>query len=289
MRPIVSQAVFAALALAVAGCRSQRPGEYGEVACNNHLDDDHDGLLDCRDPDCFGTATCKAHMDAAVVKSDMDAGRPQDAGSSPPEPMDAGDAAKALPDATAPADDDSGAAVELDAAAAKPPCDPVCKPDEQCIDHQCKPVAVQTPGRYTLQIESATVPRSSSLDTRCYDLVCDNVLSIPYSLCACAVDPYIRVILVRSGDETLVGQTSYVKGSDDPTYHDAPFPLQLMKGDVLRFEAWDHDDPSTTDELLFACKPDLTDVQQGVLSCSTLAGALYATAVQITASLQIAP
>lgn len=39
---------------------SKETGDLGNAACSNGIDDDHDGLTDCADPDCFGISPCGA-------------------------------------------------------------------------------------------------------------------------------------------------------------------------------------------------------------------------------------
>ena len=86
--------VIAALAL---GCSSNHPGNDGgtdanpdgdseearETLCNNFLDDDGDGLVDCLDDDCAGDPGCAADGDGdidsdVVADADLDADHDQD-------------------------------------------------------------------------------------------------------------------------------------------------------------------------------------------------------------------
>jgi hypothetical protein len=50
----VRRLLVAGLALAALGCSTPAPREI----CGNGLDDDHNGLTDCDDPDCAGQAAC---------------------------------------------------------------------------------------------------------------------------------------------------------------------------------------------------------------------------------------
>jgi hypothetical protein len=279
-------ALVGALLLMLLGCSGPRLRELGEVACHNGMDDDHDGLWDCADPDCFGAAACGTHpsMDAGAKTKlvDMDA-TPGAGGAN----IDAGGSAAFVP-IDAAADEDGGATRMLDATVAPPPpCDPACAIDQECIDHKCQGVAVKTPGEYTLTIVSVVAP-DQSYTSACYDYPCDKPLSfVGIGLCPCPVDPYVVVVLVSAGKEVMRFMTPVVTDDPNATFPPTPFTLQLMQGDVLRFEVWDHDDPPNPDDKLFDCKPDLTNVMPGPLSCSTMAGPLNAQLVSVTADLQL--
>ncbi|MFI5307721.1 MAG: hypothetical protein ACHQ53_10235 [Polyangiales bacterium] len=278
------------LAATLAACSAARPGEYGEEQCSNH----------CDDPDCWGTATCRVYAKTAAVQdAGMDAA-PKHAAASPDAAstdrdsavaMDAGAALQIAPlqigDA-APLPADAGPAF-VDAAARPPPCDPVCKTDEVCTDGQCTAVAVETSGKYQLTIVSANAPDQSPT-SRCYDTLCANPLSaVPYGLCLCDVDPYVVVTRIRNGVETKIGMTSIVMDQPNPMYVDATFIIDLMRGDILRFDVWDHNDMPVADQLLFECKPNLTNLMPGPIGCTTLAGPLYAQLVGVSADLELAP
>jgi hypothetical protein len=285
-----------------AGCSSPRLGEFGEAACKNGVDDDDDMRVDCDDPDCLGTDYCRVRSKIAPLPSpnSMDSGRDLDAGPNR-------DASQAALDATIPLDSappilpppvqisdagvlptDAGPAF-VDAAGLPPACDPACKADEVCTDGKCTAVAVDTSGRYLLTIQSVLAPDQSPT-SRCFDTLCENPLSaVPYGLCVCHVDPYVVVVRIRKGVETKLGMTSVVQDNPAPMYTDATFTIELMAGDVLRFDVWDSNDPPIADQFMFACKPNLTNLMPGMIGCSTLAGPLYAQIVQVNARLDAAP
>src|SRR5262249_54152512 len=44
----------------------------GQEICNNGIDDDDDGLIDCADPDCVGNIACKPRMGQEICNNGID-------------------------------------------------------------------------------------------------------------------------------------------------------------------------------------------------------------------------
>jgi hypothetical protein len=85
------EVLFLALALlmSVAGCECRNSGVRGVEDCANSVDDDDNGLVDCRDPVCVNVFPCNRNIDSGFAQDSgqPDAGQPEpDAG----EPEDAG-------------------------------------------------------------------------------------------------------------------------------------------------------------------------------------------------------
>src|SRR5262245_51829288 len=78
-----------ALALAASGCARTTSGEFSALVCSNKLDDDHDDLKDCDDPDCWVFCPPRMRTDIGGPASGMKPDAGSDSGE-PPEMPDAG-------------------------------------------------------------------------------------------------------------------------------------------------------------------------------------------------------
>jgi hypothetical protein len=268
-----------------ASCAKSRPTE---LVCGNHSDDDDDGKIDCLDPDCHALEACRDFRDVEPPTPDAGAEPPE-----PPEPpMDSGPPpADPPPDAGPPVMGfvDAGPIVTTPDRDAEPPPEcPVCLPTEMCELGACVPVAVAESGVYTLRILAAGAPDMDGT-SRCYDDVCEGrILSPPYGFCPCQPDTYVRAVRLRGSEMLVLGMTSVKIDDHAAVFSDPAFDLVLEPGDVLSFEVWDEDNIGT-DMMLYECKPDLTMLAAGPISCSARGGPLFVQTLTVRAELISAP
>lgn len=264
------RASAAILILLLSGCSTSRVGEFGEDLCSNQRDDDGDGRIDCKDPDCLGAEHCRVGlemdsgatgMDAATTTTAVkDAGRKPEAGTNDaghPIAMDAGHRTDAtMPKLDAAMDDEASVATD----AGPLTCMAPCAANEECVSGQCQTVAVNQGGKYTLKVTEAQAP---SYDLNgCFDTDCGFSFA---PLCPCGVDLFVRVFLTRNATDTRIGDTSVVVDTIDALFMEAGWPVTLAPGDVLRFEVWDDDTPDPSMQV-YTCKPDLKAIP-GQISC----------------------
>jgi hypothetical protein len=246
----------------LAACAPTRTAEVGKWACSNHEDDDHDGLFDCNDPDCQYLDLCRRTVASEDAGTLGDAARPEGGSVKPPARMDAGVTSRPDEDAGRTGDEDGGGN-EIPLVDGGPTCKPACATTEACIDLTCTPVSAQEPGQYSLTILQAVVPDATPYLMMCLDISCPEttpVPSIPFGLCSCPVDPYVVVTLTRGNKPPMViGMTSVQIDTDTPIFDDPAITVQIMAGDVIRFQVFDKDDDSP-DDLIFTCPLNLTDL-----------------------------
>ncbi|MDD9935851.1 MAG: C2 domain-containing protein, partial [Myxococcales bacterium] len=256
-------------------CNAMNASEATPKTCDNDRDDDDDDLMDCEDPDCHAFAICRRTL-TVPDESMGDDDSPQDGGPEPPPnaPTDDADDEPEPPPAVMDAGVDSGVDLPSDAGLVEADgsmpdvCDPLCADDEFCNDGTCETVGSSATGRFEVRILSATVPDRNFIH-QCYDVLCDNMISIPWALCDCAPATYVRVLHSRAGVSVEAGITELSVDTLTPEWNEA-FEVDLEPGDVLIFEVFD-DDPGT-DTLIYACSPDLTDLADGPIECMTAAG-----------------
>ncbi|HEY2734881.1 MAG TPA: hypothetical protein VGI70_12890 [Polyangiales bacterium] len=248
----------------LAACDVNTLGEWDPVRCSNGIDDDHDGLIDCDDPDCWAFACDKPSndqpMDAAV-----DASRPiSDAGSSRDKDAQT-DSSILPPPPPPPPDDDSGMMSIEDASMPPASCangGMSCPSGSSCMNGVCNPDSIA--GDYTLQIVSAVVPQRTVTGV-CFDF---DMLCPPLGSCdECMPDPFVVVLKNGVG---MVGTASHVLNTTTPMWSDAKFSLSLSQGDRLEFDVWDWDPLINT--RMFTCVPDLTGIASGKLQCGPRSG-----------------
>jgi hypothetical protein len=234
-------------------CSVNPRGEWDALQCNDGLDNDGDGLIDCDDPDCWAFV-CKqapAPKDAGV-----DASHPvHDAALV--EPSDSG--SLAIPPVL---DEDSGPMSRPDSGTPPPSCttnEPACPKGTECVDGVCKPIAIA--GDYTFTIVSAVVPEQSQTGV-CYDFdaTCPPLL---LSCGICQPDPF--VVIYKNGVDR-VAETNHRINTRTPDWSDQSFKITLLEGDRLDFAVWDWDPFYNT--RIFICTPDLRDLPTGMLQCS---------------------
>lgn len=272
-------ATLATLAALVASCASVVPGEVTEAACSTpRIDEDHDGLFDCEDPDCHGFEVCRErrNREPSTGGNDGSGGSGGSGGvgglggAAPPtggsggsddddaggdDPRDAGDAASAM-DAEPPE-----------------PCGGSCGVGAVCnLDtNKCEATGSEG-GLYAITVLSATVPRETP------PVLCVDACQGPTVWCPCPPDPFVKVIHVRPAsdpddppvEEELL-QTATLRDNEMPMFSEAPTQLELLPGDVLRFELW-QDPLFDANKLVFECTPDLSEVEPGELSCTAMSG-----------------
>ena len=240
-------------------------------------DEDHDGLVNCDDPDCQNLDICR---DAGRRGGDAGTTPPAttghiDAGSmKPPADMDGGEIRLPVVDG-ATDDDDGGTAVPtpdagpVDAGPPPPTCSPKCSATEQCVDLTCEPVSSTT--SQTMSVTVASVAAASSIRSR---PATTRLPEPSWGLC-CPIDPYVRVIQMHADKPTVVGQTDTVLDDASPMYTSAPtWTVDLAQGDLLVFQVWD-DNSELADTELYECKPNLTDFKPGPQRCGDFKGPLY--------------
>jgi hypothetical protein len=266
------------LTLLFCSCSSSAGGEIGPMACTNGRDDDHDGLIDCADPDCLNLDLCR---DAGRVVSDAgrnmsDAG-PTDAAVTKPPRMDSGVIKVPVFDSGANGDDDGGpASVDagpVDAGPPPPTCKPKCAATEACVDLKCQPVTASTSQTIAVTVVSVRAANADPFSA-CYDGDC---LQPSWGLC-CPIDPYVRVVQIHAdgSPDTVVGQTATTMDSPRVDYTDAPtWTVSLAQGDLLVVQVWDHN-VEVDDSEIFECKPNLTKLVGGQQTCGDRRGPFYA-------------
>lgn len=266
--------------LLFAACSSASGAEVGATSCTDERDNDGDQLSDCDDPDCYALEACRL---LASVLRDASTPTKRDAGAREiPSRTDAGVIANSVPDATVDVVENLPTFVDAGAFVCSP-----CLPTEECVEGQCQIVAVDQTAHYALRILSAVVPDLDAT-TRCYDpgLSCAGALpSPPYGLCTCPTDPFVRVVLARGDTKALIGMTATVMDDSTPTFPSTEIDLLLEPGDVLIFEVWDADTTPKKDEFLYECKPDLSTLMAGPISCTALGGALNAQLLSVKGEL----
>jgi hypothetical protein len=235
-----------------------------EALCGDGIDQDGDDAMDCEDSDCHASDDC-VHSRAATVKpppTDAAHHKPPvlEGGVDTPKDAQVGDAwtqadATLPQDARVPDDEDAGA----------DPCR-LCASNEACVAGRCQPAAAPTSGAYDLRVLMGTVPAMTE-QTFCYD-----ACLILAGVCPCLPDPYVRVVLVHDNSEQIVGVTGVVNETVTPTFPPMDFPIDLVAGDVLRFDVYDEDQPDR-DNLLYTCNADLGSVsadapQEMLLTCT---------------------
>jgi hypothetical protein len=115
--------------------------------CNNGIDDNDNGLVDCADPDCFGSPFCVG-VDLAFLSRDMTLGPPD----------------LAHPDLAG--RDFAGVDLLLPPPDLRPVCDPVnpdcsdprCKNDPKCVELECMP-----------DVDFGVIPAAGGSVTRSFD------------------------------------------------------------------------------------------------------------------------
>jgi hypothetical protein len=258
------RALFVLASWLSGGCTVTPVGELTDAICSNMMDDDDDGQIDCKDPDCLTFATCRDPIDVPT----------RDAGSEPIEFPDAGTPPPPPPvDASYDAGPEDGGQANIDAAV--PPCTPgSCALGEECVNGSCLPPVAVTGATYEISVQSAVVPQFSSPG------VClDDCLPIPL-VCLCQPDPYVIVTLSRGTQTFTVGVTDWVSNTTQPTWSGKPMTVEIRDADQLFFQAFDYD-PDEPDPEILRCKPDLSQIPTGSLVCGSTAGHIDAVIVPI--------
>jgi hypothetical protein len=271
------------LALLLAACDSPRIGEVGHQACTNDLDDDHDGLENCADPDCQNLDECRGFL-IALDGGAFDGGRVPEGGIiGPPLLLDGGSGIPPHMDSgmsNEPPDEDSGVVIPIVDAGPPATCTPKCKDTEECIDLECKPVTASTSQTIAVTIQGARATPTGFFG-ECLDLEC----GVPIGLC-CPLDSYVRVVQVHAdgSPDEVIGRTATARSMSYQIEYTgaATFTVNLAQGDYLDFELFD-ENTDMDDRLLFDCKPDLTNLKSGPQTCRGLIGVTLA---QITAYLE---
>ena len=263
--------------LLLAACAASPVGEVGREACTNRVDDDHDTLLDCLDPDCQNLDICRSQL--APTASGLDAGKGSGGTGviNPPPPTDSG---KFLDEDAGFGDDEDGGALSILDAGPRT-CDPACPATEECDEGVCTPVATDAPAAFALTILSANA-ENMSVRGECYD----EDPCIIYVCGACVIDPYVKVVrvLADTNAEKVIGMTTFNNNTTSPTFDDPAMQVELSKGDALRFEVWDHNE-DRDDGLLFSCKPDLRVLMSGPIGCQRSDGTVLRR-LEVNADLQ---
>jgi hypothetical protein len=276
----------------LASCSTRRPTE---LLCDNHSDDDDDGKIDCLDPDCHALEACREGRDVI--------GPIEDAGDSDPivEPPPSASIDSSTPPPPAdPVDSGTDAMVEpfdagvivtppVEDAAPPPECTPACAATEMCQVGMCIAVAVVESGAYQLKVIAAGAP-DMDFSSRCYDGACGSSgLSPPYGFCTCPPDTFVRAVRLRGSEALEIGVTSVKTDDHAAIFNDPPFDLELEPGDVLSFEVWDADLGVDPDDKMYECKPDLTMLAPGPISCSAPGGPFNVQTLTVRAELLTAP
>jgi hypothetical protein len=291
--------LIAVLALAfVSACAAGVTGEVTAAACSTpNIDEDNDDLIDCKDPDCHGFEHCRNVRDSGQSEPEAGgsggmSGSGGAGGSGGGEPISGGMGGSSSDDAgDAEPVDAGGDADPLDAMEPEPPepCGGSCGVGAECnVDtNMCVPTGSKG-GSYTITVLSATAPRETPI-AQCVD-PCQG----PAVWCPCPADPFVRVVRVRltdadsPPDEEEIVQTATLRDNEAPTYTEAPTQLELIKGDVLRFELW-QDLLLSDDAMVFECTPDLAEVKPGELVCTANSGPGGSDMFTIRARLDAAP
>jgi len=268
------------LALAAVSCLACNSVTTSELCSEDEPgDEDQDGLANCADPDCFGLEMCRIEPDVPDAAPASSVGTPwkvagaggaSGSAGAAGAPGSGGSVAPPVGDAAITEDDDAGV---VEPPEAEPPPDDVdpcslCTDTETCVDGACiVPKPAPREGAFTLYVLSAAAPIFQVPTTQCFDNACERGLSVPFALCLCPPDPYVRVIIERGRDEIVVGETEVSEDAERGMYS-ASFPIDLEPGDVLRFVVYDEDDPFP-DDFMYRCTPDLTMLEEGPLDCGT--------------------
>jgi hypothetical protein len=286
-------------ALSAGGCAAVVPGEVTAAACSTPtIDEDHDGLIDCKDPDCHGFEHCRVPGDDAPDAGNAGRGGASasggSGGSAGSTPVSGGMGGSSSDDAgeVEPVDA-SDNPMGMDATEPEPepePCGGSCGVGAVCdlATNECMSTGSMG-GLYAITVLSATAPRETPI-AQCVD-PCQG----PAVWCPCPADPFVRVIRVRPGsdpedgaDEDEIVKTATLRDNEAPMFIEPPTQLELLKGDVLRFELW-QDLVFNNDALVFECTPDLAEVEPGELACTAMSGASGAEPFSIRARLDAVP
>jgi hypothetical protein len=283
--------------VANAACNSVTISEVTHAACTDEAraDEDNDGLANCDDPDCFGFEECRRSRmsneagstggDSAQLPTSGSAGSAT-AGTSALPPIAGAGAPAERPDAAVD-EDDAGEEMPMGGDGDVEPTEPcgACAPTEMCLNDECVPIPKPAPqeGAFTLYLLSATAPVQTPLTTNCYDIACPSGRSLPYGICTCPPDPYVRIVIERGARRLKVGETEVAENTTEGEYV-ASFDIEVEPGDVIRFDVFDEDEPFT-DELMYSCTPNLAELAEGPLDCATGAGFLGADKQLIRAEL----
>lgn len=234
------------------------PAESSAHLCTGGLDEDEDGVSDCKDPDCWGFAHCRENEDAAVPMSPFG---PPPSGVPAPPGVVVDKPIKTDPDSSVPvempdADVVIDASVDAEPDAELPPvCSELCPPDK-CEDGVCT-VPLEL-GEYEITHLELLAPRERRNGV-CFDERGNCPFPFidldPLAPC-CPPDP---TVIIRVGEEKvgLVGAPNTALQQ-----WDAPgVRMQLREGDEVTFEVIDDDNPDVGD--------DRDETAQSVFSCST--------------------
>jgi hypothetical protein len=264
-------------ALAVlAGCTVERAGgEFGASACADGDDNDSDGKTDCGDPDCQAEAICGRGAPLREPDDDPEptpsgapapAPMPRDASAPRPTPMNMADAEvtepvpmpePALPDASTPEPTRM--------------C-PVCAIDESCIEGYCVPNEAVFVELWDVTSISVVMPRGidafSCLDDFCL-LAEMSDGPTGFRTCRCQPDPFVRIQVIRPGEQPEGVVTTAYKKDEDAWTWDERRQLRLRPDYQLNVQALDRDGVTSNPvvfECMFPADPDL--LGSGLLECA---------------------
>lgn len=269
---------------AATGCAIERTdGEFGIGACSDGRDNDEDDVADCMDPDCQAEAACgraaplrdDRHVDEAQPPAAQPPARPPismtgDAGSpvvelDDPSSEDELPPAVSLPDPDAPPD---GGTLEPE-----PEC-PVCADTESCIKGYCIPKEAVFAELW--DVTEVSVIMSRMLDPPALGCIddppCHASADPRFSLCVCAPDPMVQVVVTRPGEEPeIMNTTKYQTDADEATWSTA-FQLALRPEYEITLRAMDANTVSErlTPRVIYECTlpADPTALASGVLTCA---------------------
>jgi hypothetical protein len=254
--------------LLLSACSASPLGEVGMTACSNKLDDDHDQLVDCEDPDCQDMERCgRLHVS------------PPGTGGSTANTGGSGGAPTTVPafDAGRVEDEDGGWLGEEDggsvpADAGTPDCGvPDCSAPRSFVVTVSSAMAANTEGR----------PPYACLDEF------SNIVACYPSFCGCTIDPYVVVSRVRGDDVRPIYMTEAIEDTIAPTFKAAGLPIELLPGDALQFDVMDQNAVAPP-SLLFSCVTALPKLEPQTILCkaetSTVRRPLF-----VTAKLSAAP
>ncbi|MDD9947746.1 MAG: hypothetical protein OXU20_42285 [Myxococcales bacterium] len=256
-------------------------GEFTPLACGDKVDNDGDGLADCKDPDCRGLNACAPSPPHAVDLTPH-AGPGPSLASGFGEPV-----YQSL-------DDDAGAAgLDEDAGLELKPQDSImcgevlCPPGSVCIRDRCLAWDAGSragePGTVaSIFVDSAEVRALTDKNANCLEPDCSGA-----NCCRLYPDPYVEVL--RNG--TTVGRTTTRVDNLRPSW-EASFEVEYSVGDLLEVRVIDEDTTPTfyegvliddvEDDLMWQCQIDPPKVRY---SCAGPSGSFGTSELIVSATI----
>jgi hypothetical protein len=247
-------------------------GELAAGDCNDGIDNDEDGRIDCEDSDCFAFEECASQVAARR-------------GTPPPSQL--GDAYVSMPDASSsgpsPTEPPMTPPPSTQPPSASPPsgepepeprppvrvCEGGCGAHQTCVEGMCLDDEVVLVPLWELHHIEATVPRSVAAGGGIPCLDSPPKCDLPWSelgrACPCPPDPKVQVFVDHdSGDETppeLAGETSVAMNTDAATFPNDVITVGLLPHSTIVLSVVDVDDMQ--EQPIFSCELPAGPVLEG--------------------------